>query len=165
MRDVRPTDCERTRQWVSAGLDCELSHFERVLVAAHVARCDECRTFEANVTTFTTALRHASPEQLRGSVTLPTRRSAAWLKPARLARIGSAAAAVATVLLAVVAAPERGSLQDERALVGAPLERSGGGSDLISDLRTPSLAWARQSAIVFRTGGIGAHKPPLSPTL
>jgi predicted anti-sigma-YlaC factor YlaD len=165
MRDVRPTDCERTRQWVSAGLDCELSQFERALVAAHVSRCDECRTFEARVTTFTSALRRASTEQLRSSVTLPARRSAAWLKPARLARIGSAAAVTATVFLAVVASPQRGALQDDHALVGAPLERSGGANDLMADLRTPGLARARQSAIVFRTGGIGAYKPPLSPTL
>ncbi|MDQ3122722.1 MAG: zf-HC2 domain-containing protein [Actinomycetota bacterium] len=51
--------CQRIREQVSLRLDGELSQLELRMVAAHLERCAECRTFEESVREFTEELRAA----------------------------------------------------------------------------------------------------------
>lgn len=62
-------NCERARQWTSADVDGELSTFERVLLADHLADCTSCREFRASVHGLTSALRVAPLERFEGIVT------------------------------------------------------------------------------------------------
>ncbi len=66
--------CVRAREHVSLDLDGELSEFERVLLAAHLAQCERCRRFEADVVAVTGRLRAAPLEALPQPVSLPRRR-------------------------------------------------------------------------------------------
>lgn len=165
MHEVRTIECERTRQWISAALDSELSQFERSLVTGHVASCAACRSFEERVTEVTAAVRSSPPERMSGRVYLPARRRVAWRTQAGVARLGSMAAVVVTAIsVGLLAASERGPLGSEHALVAAPLKRPVGTNDLVLDVRRPSLAQRQHQAIAFGSGGIGAYKPVLAPT-
>ena len=62
--------CDRVRAQVSLRLDGELSQLESRMVDAHLARCAECREFEAEVSEVTTALRAAPLEPLAQPVTV-----------------------------------------------------------------------------------------------
>jgi len=163
MHDVRPIDCERTRQQISAALDHELSQLEVALARNHIARCEACRSFEARVQIATRTLREARPARLTHALSVPARRRA-MLAPGRIVRLGSAAAAMlALVFFALLSAPAPGSPRSEHALVGAVLAQ-GGANELLANLRPPPLVPAAQP-LAQRSGGIGAHKPPLSPVL
>ena len=65
---LRPGDtplvCDRVRAQISLELDGELSQLERAMLTSHLARCTDCRVFEAEVTAFTHALRAAPLETL-----------------------------------------------------------------------------------------------------
>lgn len=96
---LRESDrCNRARQWVSLKLDGELSDFERSLLAAHLAGCEDCRAFRADADSLTAELRSAPLERPHHPIVLPHRRRRA---PIAL-RVASAAAAV--VALAGIAA-------------------------------------------------------------
>ncbi len=56
--------CDRVRAQVSLELDSELSHLERRMMDAHLARCSDCRSFQADIGDFTRELREAEPERL-----------------------------------------------------------------------------------------------------
>jgi predicted anti-sigma-YlaC factor YlaD len=73
MHDVRPLECERTRQFLSVRLDDALSHFERLLVDAHLAGCDACRVYDARIGDVTAAIRSAPLERIPVPVQLPER--------------------------------------------------------------------------------------------
>lgn len=66
--------CERARECASLRLDGELSEFEHALLVAHLARCEPCRSFAAELDAFTTSLRDAPLETLEQPVALPARR-------------------------------------------------------------------------------------------
>jgi predicted anti-sigma-YlaC factor YlaD len=66
--------CERARECASLRLDGELSEFEQALLVAHLARCELCRSFAAELDAVTTRLRHAPLETLEQPVALPARR-------------------------------------------------------------------------------------------
>jgi anti-sigma factor RsiW len=66
--------CERARECASLRLDGELSEFEQALLAAHLARCEACRSFAAELDAVTTRLRSAPLEPLEQPVALPARR-------------------------------------------------------------------------------------------
>jgi predicted anti-sigma-YlaC factor YlaD len=85
-------DCDRVRQWVSADVDGELSTFERILLADHLAGCRPCREFRASVDGLTSSLRAAPSEQFEGIVIGRVRRRA------RL-RLAPAAAAMAVAVV------------------------------------------------------------------
>lgn len=91
-----PEVCHRTRQHVSLRLDTELSEFEEALVAAHLRRCTACSAFAMDLETITGTLRAAPLAEPSVRFQLPRR-------PARfgVARAGTAAAAAATVAIAV----------------------------------------------------------------
>lgn len=57
-----PLNCERVRSQISIALDAEVSELDRRLVAAHLARCAECRAVESTVREFTEELRAAPLE-------------------------------------------------------------------------------------------------------
>lgn len=51
--------CDGARGQISRRLDGEISQLEERMLELHLARCDDCRTFDAQVTEFTQDLREA----------------------------------------------------------------------------------------------------------
>jgi len=94
--------CERARQWASAGVDGELSTFERVLLEDHLGRCSECREFSRDVGGLTDALRAAPLEPFEGVVLGRVRRQVRL----RLAPAAAAMAIVAVGLGSLVASTQ-----------------------------------------------------------
>ncbi|HWQ24220.1 MAG TPA: zf-HC2 domain-containing protein [Gaiellaceae bacterium] len=87
--------CDRVRAQVSLRLDGELSQLESRMLDAHLARCAECRAYEAAVTAVTNELRAAPLE--------PLPRPIAVRRPRRLAVAARLQAGIAAALaLAVV---------------------------------------------------------------
>jgi anti-sigma factor RsiW len=105
--------CARVRSWVSHEVDGELSHFERVFLAAHLRRCGECARFAEDVRSFTHLVRAAPLEQPARTFEIPVRR------PARLRVTGRVAIATALVALAgglgVLAGSNRGGPSSQAA--------------------------------------------------
>lgn len=89
--------CDRVRAQVSLGLDGELSQLETRIVASHLARCDDCASFEEDLRAITAELRMTPLEQLEHPVVVrKPRRSVARLQ------IGVAAAFAVAMLGALV---------------------------------------------------------------
>ena len=86
--------CERAREGASLRLDGELSEFEQALLGAHLARCEPCRSFAAELDAVTTRLRHAPLE--RSSSRSCSRLDAGSGRAA--AEVAAAAALMLTVL-------------------------------------------------------------------
>lgn len=104
MRKVRPSViCDRVRSQVSLELDGELSQLERAMVSAHVARCPECREYEAEVTAFTRVLREAPLKRMETPVVVRRPRRAIV---ARLQAGAAAAMAIAALGAASQVAPD-----------------------------------------------------------
>ena len=71
MSAVRPSViCERVRAQVSHQLDDELSQLERRMLAAHLERCSDCRSYADEVFAFTRTLREAPLESLERPLVL-----------------------------------------------------------------------------------------------
>ena len=98
--------CDRAREWVSLGLDGELSRFERSLLERHVASCAACAEFVRDVPVFTHALREAPLQPLERPVALPARR--------RLPIQALGFAAAAALAISVGAGALSSSLGEER---------------------------------------------------
>jgi anti-sigma factor RsiW len=96
---TRAVPCDRVRGQISLRLDGELSELELRIVKAHIARCEDCAAYEADVLAVTTALREAPLEPLERPVVL--RRPARRVSLARM-QIG-VAAAIAVAVLGVAA--------------------------------------------------------------
>lgn len=158
MHDVRPIECDRTRQFVSVSLDERLSAFERALVMSHLDVCEPCRLYEASARHVTTTLRAAPPEWLATPVQPPTRASLAWRSVATVAGIGAAAAVALLAFVGFATAPDRSEWRADGVLVASALEPEGTNDPLV--LRPGSLARDR-GAIAYGAGGIGSYKPPL----
>jgi ferric-dicitrate binding protein FerR (iron transport regulator) len=88
----RPDQCDRAREWVSRGLDHDLSEIERTLLTRHLGVCERCDAFHEDVTQLTTALRAAPLEAVSRPVELPRARRLAF-RPLQAAA-GLAVAAV-----------------------------------------------------------------------
>jgi anti-sigma factor RsiW len=86
--------CERARECASLRLDGELSEFEQALLTAHLARCEPCRAFAAELDAITMGLRSAPLERLEQPVVLPARRRISL----RRAEVAVAAALMLTTL-------------------------------------------------------------------
>jgi predicted anti-sigma-YlaC factor YlaD len=86
--------CDRAREWVSLGLDGELSPLEDELLDRHLDACDECRAFAEDVRWATDVLRLTPQER-------PARRLIVRPAPRRevSARRVTAIAAVAALAL------------------------------------------------------------------
>jgi anti-sigma factor RsiW len=91
--------CERVRAQISLRLDGELSELETRMLEAHVTRCEQCASYEADVVSMTSCLRQAPLEQLEHPIVLrkPRRR----VSLARM-QVG-VAAAFAVAMLGVAA--------------------------------------------------------------
>ncbi len=91
--ETRRAACERTAQFVSLGLDGELSMFERVLLARHLEACPRCAAEAARVVDATNRLRAAPLEPLPAPVVVarPRRRIG------RVVQSGIGVAAVAII--------------------------------------------------------------------
>lgn len=96
MRGVKQLtkQCERARECASLRVDGELSEFEQALLVAHLARCEACRSFAAELDAVTTRLRNAPLVPLEQPVALPARRRIAR----RPVEIAAAAALMLTAL-------------------------------------------------------------------
>jgi hypothetical protein len=109
----RPVVCERVRAQVSIELDGELSELERRMLDAHLARCSACRTYAADVASFTTKLRSAPLERIGRPIHVHRPRHVALTH----AHVGLAAAlaiaVVGSVLQLGLPAPQGGSPHDE----------------------------------------------------
>ena len=92
--------CERARQWASADVDGELSTFERVLLADHVARCHSCREFHTSVNGLTDALRSAPHERFEGLVVGRIRRQVRLRLSPAVAAMAVAAVGLGSILVA-----------------------------------------------------------------
>ena len=164
MTSLRPPACTRAREWISLSLDGELSEFEQVLMTAHVERCGECRAFAADADGFTTSLRLAAPEPLRRPVVVPRRRNLGIAR--RGAQLASAGFAAAAAVLGVVLLPERASLRvgDDRTSLVAPRPVSSEANELVIAVRRPGLERQNLRVLPRPSRGIGAVKPPASPS-
>lgn len=91
--------CTRARFWASLRVDGELSELEGALLDAHLARCADCREFQAAATGSATLLRTA-PLESAAQVTLPARRGSR--SGAVLAAAGAAALVGAAILAGLV---------------------------------------------------------------
>ncbi len=89
--------CERVRAQISLELDGELSQFERVMVASHVARCADCAAYRDEVTSFTALLRAAPAERIDTPVVV-SRPRRSYI--GRVSAVGAAAAAVVALGMA-----------------------------------------------------------------
>ena len=93
------TECERTREYLSAALDGELSEVEGAALDGHLAACADCRAYAARSSSITRVVRTTPLQDLGFAITLPSRRFAV----ARKLQVAAAAAAlVATVGLSAV---------------------------------------------------------------
>ena len=70
---TRAQRCDRAREWISLQVDGELSEFERIVLEAHVVRCEDCRAFRVDVRGISRELREAPLERLTRPVVLPRR--------------------------------------------------------------------------------------------
>jgi predicted anti-sigma-YlaC factor YlaD len=98
-RAILPAECAQACQQLSLRADHELSDFETVLLEAHLAVCPDCRAFEKGVSGVTSLLRAGALEQPIVPFELPRGRSRVNALLANSLRAGSAAAAVAIVVL------------------------------------------------------------------
>ena len=166
MRRMRTLTCEREREWISLALDGELSDFEHVMMAAHLARCAGCRAYAEDVRAFTTSLRSAPPERLEAPIWLgvPARSLRAARLRLRLVPVASAAAAVMAAFVAVTSVPEQSAVSDGGYRAAVPVRSFDGPlvNELVLAVRRPSLAEGTQAVLPEISDGIGAVKPPLS---
>src|SRR5438034_11461698 len=86
--------CDRAREALSVALDGELPELDHARLGAHLERCAECRSFEAESSGVARLLREAPREEMSVSIVLPRPRR---LAAARLLQAGAVAAAVALV--------------------------------------------------------------------
>jgi len=100
--NLYPPACERTRAQLSAEVDGELSELEDVELARHLAVCDSCRAYRAEVGGFTGALRAAPLAEPGFPIFVPKRRVVI------AARIQVAAAAAAVLAVVAFAAVQSG---------------------------------------------------------
>jgi anti-sigma factor RsiW len=94
----RSVVCDRVRAQISLRLDGELSQLESLMLVSHLARCAECREFEASVITVTHDLRSAPLEPVPHPIVVRRHRRRANV--ARM-QVGIAAAMAIAVLGAV----------------------------------------------------------------
>jgi anti-sigma factor RsiW len=106
-----PHTCERVRAQVSLRLDVELSQLEIRMLEGHLARCADCREFEADVVEFTADLRSAPLEPLARPVVIPERR--------RFSVIGAQVGVAAVMALAIAGVAGRMALDELRPASGA----------------------------------------------
>jgi anti-sigma factor RsiW len=91
---ILPAVCERSRAFVSLGLDGELAELEQRMLDAHLARCAACREGAQELVAITSAVRSTPLEPVDGLVAPRFRRP--WT-----GRLRPVAAVAATLLLGI----------------------------------------------------------------
>lgn len=91
-------NCDRARNWTSADVDGELSTFERVLLANHVAHCPSCREFRTSVDGLTRTLRSAPRERFEVVVVGRSRRRVSLRLAPAVAAMAVAAVGLGSIL-------------------------------------------------------------------
>jgi predicted anti-sigma-YlaC factor YlaD len=91
-------NCDRARHWASADVDGELSMFERVLLANHLARCPSCREFRTSVDGLTRTLRSAPRERFEVVVAGRNRRRVGLRLAPAVAAMAVAAVGLGSIL-------------------------------------------------------------------
>jgi predicted anti-sigma-YlaC factor YlaD len=91
-------NCDRARHWASADVDGELSTFERVLLANHVAGCPSCREFRKSVSGLTRTLRTTPRERFEVIVVGRIRRRARLRLAPAVAAMAVAAVGLGSIL-------------------------------------------------------------------
>ena len=104
--------CERARESSSLRLDGALSELEQAALAAHLARCEACRTYDAEIAAATAAIRETPLQLPARPIVLPRARRLSM----REFQASAAAVAVASVALAAVF----GALQSRATVSGTP---------------------------------------------
>ena len=139
----QPVVCERVREQASLEVDGELSQLERAMLAAHVARCAECRAYRSELQGLTRALRSAPLEAIAPVTVRRYGRSRASTRFQAGAAAAMAFAVVGIATQVVDGRPEAASglshlrvvhfqtqseLEQEQALIERSLESSSTGS-------------------------------------
>jgi ferric-dicitrate binding protein FerR (iron transport regulator) len=88
--------CDRARAWAALAPDGELSELERKLLAAHVARCQACEAFAADVEAVARTLRQERLETLSHPIAIPL-----WRRRAGYGHVRVVGAAAAVALMAI----------------------------------------------------------------
>jgi ferric-dicitrate binding protein FerR (iron transport regulator) len=102
-------ECERARQWISAGLDGELSEFEGALLEGHLSACKACTAFLVETRSLTNELRRSPLERFDVRVAARKRpRIALRLSPVA-ASLAVAAVGIGSILASVRVGPFVGS--------------------------------------------------------
>jgi predicted anti-sigma-YlaC factor YlaD len=123
--------CERARAWAALVPDGELSSFEQRLLAAHLDRCAECRSFAVQVDAAAHAIRSTPPEPLAHPVAISGFRRRRFA-PRRAVYSTAAAAAAAMMALSIGSAV---SVTSNHAAAPAPQLIVVAGSDDQQDVR------------------------------
>lgn len=97
--------CAPVREWISLGLDGELSRFEQLLLDAHLARCAACRSFQERVGATTAALRAAPPLAPHQPISVERRRRRYAVELGRPLAAAAATIVLVTGSVAVSARP------------------------------------------------------------
>jgi anti-sigma factor RsiW len=137
VRLVKPLtkQCERARECASLRLDGELSEFEQALLVAHLARCEPCRSFAAELDAVTDHMRTTPLARLDQPVSLPSRRRLVSRRPVEIA----AAAALMITTLGVAGALRTIETQNPNISFGAPGVSNTLESREFSDIRREML--------------------------
>lgn len=111
-------ECERARQWISAGLDGELSEFEGALLEGHLVACKACTAFLVETRSLTDELRRSPLEPFEVRVAARKRpRIALRLSPVA-ASLAIVAVGVGSILASVRVGPFVGSSERQTPRVG-----------------------------------------------
>jgi Putative zinc-finger len=111
-------ECERARQWISAGLYDELSEFEGVLLEGHLVVCRACTAFLVETRSLTNELRRSPLEHSEVRVAARKRpRIALRLSPVA-ASLAIVAVGVGSILASVRVGPFVGSASRQTPQVG-----------------------------------------------
>src|SRR5438105_12262810 len=100
--------CERGREWISLRLDGELAELAQKMLDSHLARCPECRAFEAEAAATTRLVRATPLELLAQPISLPRGRRLA-LSMRRVSAVAASAAAVVVGIGAFLNLPSASS--------------------------------------------------------
>jgi UDP-N-acetylmuramyl pentapeptide synthase len=160
MSPILPEVCNRTRMQASLRLDSELSELEEALMAAHLARCANCRSFADDLGTLTDTLRTAPLVEPSVEFQIPRRRLRFGI-----AQVGTAAAATITAAIALGGfvgldpAPARISASD----VESAHERMFLQEQLMQDMDTPNVPLRKRVPRGFEAAEnaiVGATRSP-----
>ena len=136
--------CERTRGWAALAPDGELGVLERRLLDAHLAHCEACRSFAADVAAIAAELRAAAAERSRRRIAIPAapaRRRAG----ARVRAVASVAAVAAMALGVATRTPYVGQGERQR----QPAKASPAG---VEDAQLHTLRLLRREAFLSGAG-------------